>query len=92
MIVLVLCIQVVSLVFFLKIVMESEIESYGYYWYFIAGLHFLFILRFIYVETNFFYQWYEHIMELISLGISLFIVIPTLIYYLIKRNKKQKKK
>lgn len=92
MIVLVLFIQVVSLVFFFKIIIESEIESYGKYWYFIVGLHFLFILRFIYVEINFSYLWYEQIMEFISLGISLVLVIPTSIYYLIKRNRSQRKK
>ncbi|OCA79924.1 hypothetical protein BBH99_17300 [Chryseobacterium contaminans] len=92
MIVLVLFLQIVSLVFFFKIIMESEIDSFGCFWYCIAGLHFLFILRFIYVEINFSYLWYEQIMEFISLGISLLIVIPTTIYYLIKRNRKQKKK
>ncbi len=92
MIVLVLFIQIISLVFFFKIIMEIETDSYGRFWYVIAGLHFFFILRFIYVEINFSYLWYEHIMEFISLGISLFTVIPTTIYYLIKRHRNQKKK
>lgn len=99
MIVLVLFIQIISLVFFFKILAESE--SYtdkesntleGYLWYFIAGLNFIFILRFIYVQINFSYVWYDQVMEFISLGISLFIVIPTSIYYFIKRNRKNKKK
>ena len=64
----------------------------GCLWYFIAGLHFFFVLRFIYVQINFSYVWYDQIMEFISFGISLFVVIPTTIYYAIKRNRKQKKK
>lgn len=89
---LVLLIQIISLVFFFKIIMESELDSFGFFWYCIAGLHFLCILRFVYVEINFSYLWYEQIMQFISLGISLLIVIPTLIYCLIKRNRKQKQK
>ncbi len=92
MIILVLFIQVVSIIFFFKIIIESDIESYRYYWYSVAVLHFLFILRFIYVETHFSYSWYDHIMEFISLAIALLIVIPTSIYYLIRRSRKEKKK
>lgn len=99
MIILVLFIQIVSLVFYFRIIAESldyntdrESSLEKRFWYCIAGLNFLFILRFIYIQTNFSYRWYEQIMEFISLGISLFVVFPTLLYYLIKRKKKQKKK
>lgn len=86
MIVMVLLIQIVSLIFFFKIIAESEVESFGGFWYGVAGLHFFFIIRFFYVEINYSYSWYEQIMEFISLGISLFVVVPTTIYYLIKKT------
>jgi len=97
MIVLVLFIQIVSLVFYFRLITEmyyghgreSSLESR--FWYCIAVLNFLFIVRFIYAQINFSYRWYEQIMEFISLGISLIVVFPTLLYYLIKRKKKQKK-
>lgn len=93
--VLVLFIQIGSLVFFFKFVMT--LESYTgnlkeRFWYFICGFNFLLISRFIYVQINFSLVWYDQIMELISFIISLFIVVPTIIYYLIKRNRKLKKK
>ena len=90
MIVLVLFIQIVSLVFYYKIMdMAADYEggnstSGGYIWYFIAGLNFFFILRFIYVQINFSNVWYDQIMEFISIGISLLIVIPTFINILLK--------
>lgn len=101
MIVFVLFIQIVSLVFYYKFLDTAgdfEVSSNRKYtfegclWYIIAGLHFLFVLRFIYVQINFSYTWYEQILELISFAISLFVVIPTSIYYLIKRKRLQKKK
>ena len=98
--VLIIAIQIVSLVFYFKLLDEGgdyEGRSNGKYtfegclWYIIAGLNLFFIFRFIYVQINFSYEWYDQIMEFISFGISLFIVIPTSIYYLIKRNRKQKR-
>jgi len=98
MIVLVLFIQIVSLVFYFRIIIEGSDYNTGTessfeskFWYCIAGLNFLFILRFIYIQLNFSYKWYEQIMEFISLGICIFVVFPTLVYYLIRRKKKQKK-
>lgn len=101
MVVFVLFIQIVSLVLYFKFLDEVgdyEGGSNGKYtfegclWYIIAGIHFLFVLRFIYVQINFSYIWYEQILELISLAISLFVLIPTSIYFLVKRKRKQKKK
>lgn len=96
MIVLVLLIQIASLLFYFRIVAESytynESTWKRWFWYFITGLNFLFICRFIFVQINFSYRWYDQITEFLSLGISLFIVIPISIYYLIKRNRRQKKK
>lgn len=99
MVVLVLFIQIVGLVFYFKM-LDAAGDFAGdvnytfekKVWYFIVVLNLFFILRVIYIEINFSYKWYDQIMEFISLGISIFIVIPTTIYYLIKKNRKQKKK
>lgn len=93
--VLVLFIQIVSLAFFFKFVMTLDSytgDTEGWFWYFIAGLNILLISRFIYVQINFSFVWYDQIVEIISFGISLLIVIPTMIYHLIRRNRKQKRK
>ena len=98
MIVLVLLIQIASVVFYFRILTESESYTGNennlerWFWYFIVVLNLLFIFRFIFIQINFSYRWYDQIMEFISLGISLLIVIPTSIHYLIKRNRQQKKK
>ncbi|NRS94100.1 hypothetical protein HNQ03_003200 [Chryseobacterium sp. 16F] len=101
MVVLIIVIQIASLVFYFKFLDEGgdyEESSNGKYtfegclWYFLVGLHFIFILRFIYIQINFSYVWYDQIMEFISIGISLLIVIPTFIYILLKRNRKKNKK
>lgn len=101
MVVLVLLIQIVMIVFYFKFLSSDEFIFYftdkddsseirG--WYILIGFSILFIIRFIYVQISYSHRWYDEIMELISLAISLLIVIPTTIYYLIKRNRKQKKK
>lgn len=97
MIILILFIQIVSLVIYFKILdiaadYEGDNSLGRYLWYFIAALHFFFILRFIYVEINFSYVWYDQIMEFLSIGISFLIVFPTFLYVLIKRNRKKNEK
>lgn len=100
MVVLILFIQIVSLVFYFKFLSldagdfyadkENSLEKWG--WYTLVGLNIIFVIRFIFAQISYSYTWYDEIMEFISLGISLFIVIPTSLYYLIKRNRRQKKK
>lgn len=69
---------------------EESSENRG--WYFLVALSIIFIIRFIYIQINFSYKWFDEIMELISFGISLLIVIPTSIYFLIKHRRRQKRK
>lgn len=100
MVVLILLIQIVMLVFYFKFLSydkssyftgkEESSENWG--WYFLVGLSIIFIIRFIYTQINFSYKWFDEIMELISFGICLSIMLPTLIYYLIKRRRQQKRK
>lgn len=52
---------------------------------------FSFILRSIYVLIMYSYRWFDYILGFISLGISLLIVVQTSLYYLVKRNRKQKR-
>lgn len=92
---LVLILQIVSLVFFFKIILlASEFSATGdfvlekWLWYLIVGLNTFLILRFFYIQIYYSYGWQGQLMELFSFGISLLIVIPSLIYYLIKRNRK----
>lgn len=101
MVVLVLLIQIVMIVFYFKFLSsdvfifyftDKEDSSQTWGWYVLLGISFIFIIRFVHTQINFSYKWFDEIMELISFGISLLIVIPTLIYYLIKRRRRQKRK
>lgn len=99
MIVLILFIQIVSLVFLIKFILAGMDYYTGtesnnlekWFWYFIIGINVLFIFRFIYVQSIYSYTWFDQIMEIASLVISQLIVIPSSIFYIIKRNKKRKK-
>lgn len=65
--------------------------------YVLGFLNLLVILRFIYVETNYSYGWFEQIVEIVAFLIALAVVLFTLFFYLIKswiakfKNKRKHK-
>lgn len=65
--------------------------------YLLGFLNLLVILRFIYVEINYSYGWFEQILEIIAFLMALAVVLFTLLFYLIKgwiakfKNKRKHK-
>ncbi|SDF74221.1 hypothetical protein SAMN05421827_101384 [Pedobacter terrae] len=63
MIILVLFIQIASIIFYFRIIAESYTDHESIWerwlWYLVTGLNLLFIFRFIFVQINFSYGWYD---------------------------------
>lgn len=95
---LLLFMQIISLVFYYKFLDSSDdyegnasysIESIG--WYIIAGCNLCMMLRFIFVQITYSYDWFDQILECIAFLIAFIIVFPTSIYLLIKRRRRLKR-